>query len=362
MPICYGCATAAHGFPRMGRFTRIASDAATGVGGRVAVTADRIELLDGGSFRAATFGSGSGGSIRVDAGRLQIDGGNSPLNFNEDTGRDQLTFTGITTTSVFGASGVAAGAIDIAADTVELVDDGVISSDALGGGAAGDITLSGVQRLLIDGRGTDQDTSISSGTLLSPGDGGDIRIVGAGEVVVRNGAQMLTSSFSSIGRAGTIEIEADRLLLVGGDAGGLTALRSSSLRIPSLPAALVGAGGDISVTARHVELQQGAQIAVDSETTAPSGSIALRGLERLVLRNSAITAATAVADAGTITIVARHLVDLQNSRITTSAADGEGGGGNIRIDPDFVILDDSDIVARGGARPRRRHHDRRRAA
>ena len=79
-----------------------------------------------------------------------------------------------------------------------------------------------------------------------------------------------------------------------------------------------------------------------------------------MLRDSAITAATAVADTGTITIVARHLIDLQNSWITTSAAAGEGSAGNITIDPDFRDPRRQRILARGGARPRRRHHDRRR--
>jgi large exoprotein involved in heme utilization and adhesion len=43
------------------------------------------------------------------------------------------------------------------------------------------------------------------------------------------------------------------------------------------------------------------------------------------------------------------MVRLTNSRISTSVADGTGGGGNIKIDPQFVILQNSQIIAQANA-------------
>ena len=61
--------------------------------------------------------------------------------------------------------------------------------------------------------------------------------------------------------------------------------------------------------------------------------------------DASITAETEIADAGDIEITAGQLIDLEDSAITTSVAGGRGGGGNIRIDPRFVVLDSSRIVA-----------------
>ena len=48
---------------------------------------------------------------------------------------------------------------------------------------------------------------------------------------------------------------------------------------------------------------------------------------------------------GRITIIADEIVHLQGSELTTSVLDGAGGGGDIDIDPEFVVLDQSRIVA-----------------
>ena len=51
------------------------------------------------------------------------------------------------------------------------------------------------------------------------------------------------------------------------------------------------------------------------------------------------------SDGGNITINAVTMVDLLNSSITTSVGSGAGAGGNINIDPQFVIVQNSNIIA-----------------
>jgi large exoprotein involved in heme utilization and adhesion len=58
-----------------------------------------------------------------------------------------------------------------------------------------------------------------------------------------------------------------------------------------------------------------------------------------------VTTQAANADGGDIQVMAQTMVRLRDSRITTAVGSGQGAGGNITIDPDFVIVEDSRISA-----------------
>jgi hypothetical protein len=58
-----------------------------------------------------------------------------------------------------------------------------------------------------------------------------------------------------------------------------------------------------------------------------------------------ISTNSAVADGGNIDIQVTELVFVSESSITTSVGDGSGAGGNILIDPQFVVLNDARIQA-----------------
>jgi large exoprotein involved in heme utilization and adhesion len=64
------------------------------------------------------------------------------------------------------------------------------------------------------------------------------------------------------------------------------------------------------------------------------------------MENSSITSGAERADGGNIKINTDNLVRLVGSEITASVGGGpETVGGNINIDPEFVILEDSAIIA-----------------
>jgi large exoprotein involved in heme utilization and adhesion len=68
--------------------------------------------------------------------------------------------------------------------------------------------------------------------------------------------------------------------------------------------------------------------------------------DTLLLRgHSAITTEARQADGGNIQVTAQTLVRLRDSQITTAVGSGTGRGGNITIDPQFVILERSQLVA-----------------
>jgi hypothetical protein len=64
------------------------------------------------------------------------------------------------------------------------------------------------------------------------------------------------------------------------------------------------------------------------------------------MRNSAITTEAKQADGGNIHIKAGYMINLIDSKITASVGGGvETTGGNITIDPQYVILNDSQVIA-----------------
>jgi large exoprotein involved in heme utilization and adhesion len=82
-----------------------------------------------------------------------------------------------------------------------------------------------------------------------------------------------------------------------------------------------------------------------SAASGDAGNIAIDAGRSLTMLRSAITTEANRADGGNILIKAVDLVRLTDSQITTSVGSGFGNGGNITIDPTFVILDSSRIIA-----------------
>jgi len=60
---------------------------------------------------------------------------------------------------------------------------------------------------------------------------------------------------------------------------------------------------------------------------------------------SSITTEALLADGGNIEIRATNLISLYRSHITTAVGFGFGNGGNITIDPQFLVLNQSSIIA-----------------
>jgi large exoprotein involved in heme utilization and adhesion len=65
------------------------------------------------------------------------------------------------------------------------------------------------------------------------------------------------------------------------------------------------------------------------------------------MMNSAVTTEASQSSGGKITITTNPTgtVELTNSTINASVLDGTGGGGSVNIDPQFVVLENSQILA-----------------
>jgi filamentous hemagglutinin family protein len=187
----------------------------------------------------------------------------------------------------------------------------------------------------------------------------DFRILGInayGLSLVGTGAV----SNSATGRAGNLYIQAHTVTL---SQGGLTALTAgaSNAGVISVQADTVnlrqgagivtsttGAGnaGQILINARNVTLDTSVVLS-GSSGAGNAGNITINALDTISLMNgSNISTEAERSSGGNIRLTANNRVIARESYISTSVSGGATNGGNIDIDPEFVIVDHSRIIAR----------------
>jgi hypothetical protein len=220
---------------------------------------------------------------------------------------------------------------------------------------------------------------IEAGTQDSFGTGGNVNIV-ADSVSISSNLSSSIFELSHISSqafaldAGQVTITADRLTLDNGTI------------VTSTASEFGGRGGDVVLDIETVSLTNGASIKSQSETfstgragdisiinggsltlanhseitssslgiladAGDAGNITIQSGSTVLLNDSAITTEASVSSGGQIEINAPEMIRLTNSRISTSVkgVSGESDGGNIKIDPQFVILQNSQLVAQANA-------------
>ena len=278
------------------------SPGAIGDGRQINIEANNISLDSGSQLVANVRGRGEGGSISLNAS-------------------NSVHITG------FGTDGFSSGIVT------------ATEAEGQGQGRAGNITVNTNSFSIADG-------AIVSSQTLSESDGGDIFIT-ANTFEALNGGQIVASADSS-GNAGNMTIRvADNIFLsgsdpnfadrfpnnIGNEAPGNSGFFASSRQDAS------GLGGDIIIEAGKLNIQKGAEIAVDSQGTGEGGIIELEANE-LTLNNGSITAATLTNQGGNITLNVDNILTFENSGEITATAGTEGGsgdGGNVTINSNFIL-------------------------
>ena len=110
-------------------------------------------------------------------------------------------------------------------------------------------------------------------------------------------------------------------------------------------------GGNITVSAGgHLVLADGSEICAQSDGMGDAGNITLAARERFVSTDSKITTHATQASGGNISVRADDMVHVKNSQLNASLAGSDQTvGGSIFIDPQFVIFQNSQIVANATA-------------
>jgi filamentous hemagglutinin family protein len=290
--------------------TSIASSSlGSGGAGDVHVTAGTITMTGGAAIDTSTFGPGPGGSVSVTASdHLSISGrSGQSVSFGEVTAAD---FTSVISASTFGPG--KAGAVTVSTPILAMSEGGQISTVTSGDGAAGSIVVDAATINLSSG------ASISSSSGLgATGGRGFFQMVG-------NGA------------GGTVTVNATGPVTIAGQGSGLFTSTMGN-----------GAGGNIHLSANSVALQDGAQLSSNSAGNGEAGDIMISAGTQLKMVNSSITTEANQSSGGAIKITTNPngIVQVSDSIINASVLDGTGGGGSINIDPQFVLLQNSQILA-----------------
>jgi filamentous hemagglutinin family protein len=284
--------------------------AALGDAGRILLSAPSVTLTNGGAIGADTVGDGQAGNIELTVQRLSLSGG-----------------ANITSGSL-GRSGSGGDILVTATDTVTL--SGLfsdISTSTVGSGDGGNITISS-NTLTLQGQ-----AAVYADTLGS-GQGGKIQME-VGTISVNGGSRISSSTYDSTGDGGHVTIQADKGMSFTGTFSGVYSVSSGS-----------GTGGDIKLKAAEISLTDGAQVSASSKGAGDAGNIDITAGGSFISRNSKVSTSSQNADGGNIKVTAPYMVYLKDSEITASVGGGPATvGGNISIDPQYVILDHSKIVA-----------------
>jgi large exoprotein involved in heme utilization and adhesion len=337
-----------------------------GRSGNLTISAQNVDLVNGGQVSVSTAGAQDAGHIEISADNVSISGvdpatGKNPSGvfaqsnaqgLDEGGGGGNITITTQENLSIADGGRVSvstvsdgdAGLITLAVgQALELASGGAISalSDTGAAGQGGSIGITAGELVSLTG-----DSEISASTFGS-GDGGDITIT-APTVILEDGGQVSVST-EGTGDAGDIEINADNVWIsgTGGDAESGADPVSISAAEPGaedrtgvfaqsnaqgVPNA--GAGGDITITTgENLSIAGDGRVSVSTASDGDAGVITLEVGRLLELASgsaiSALSDTGAAGQGGSIDITAGELVSLTGGSEISASALGSGNAGKI---------------------------------
>ncbi|MBW2722821.1 MAG: filamentous hemagglutinin N-terminal domain-containing protein, partial [Deltaproteobacteria bacterium] len=349
-----------------------------GNAGDVVANSRVIRIANGGSITSSSFAGGTGGGEAGDAGQVIIR-------------TDLLDVSSRGTISSDSRGPGSANLIDVVADTVRLTGGGVLTSNALSIGDAAEVRVD-ARQVYIEGAGSlaESDPQFSFSGISSGGISGapGSIVVNAERLDVLGGGKIATQNFGQSETGGSITIHADHVTVAGAFGDGpasASAISSDSGQLLAFSPA-TGPAGDITIvddggSNSRLWLDDGGEISSGTRTTGKGGNIFIEfdqvkltggstitvtsagslvglgkppgdagdmqviGRDRVRVIDSSIVAQADDADGGNIKLTSDGIVYLRNALISAASGAGAGSGGNVEIDPVFVVLDDSTISA-----------------
>jgi large exoprotein involved in heme utilization and adhesion len=177
---------------------------------------------------------------------------------------------------------------------------------------------------------------VNNGIVTTQGDlaeAGSVTLTAGNNVFLNNNAR-ISAETKGEGKAGAIGVEA----------GDTIQIDNSTVTTQ----ADLAEGGDVDLTAgENVVLQNNATVSTQTAGLGNAGDILLEAGDSITLAHSTISTVAEQADGGNIKLSAPEMIFLsEDSQITSSVGGGTTTvGGNISIDPEFIILHNSQIRA-----------------
>jgi hypothetical protein len=280
------------------------------------------------------------------------------------------------------------GDIRIRAANVRVEGFAEISSEAVFGGNAGDITIVADESVSLDASGRTGDFGSILTNARGGGDGGAIAITTPELLITENG-RILSEVREGAGQGGTITLDVDRLVASAdgridsstrgsGNGGAITIRASESVLLTGQvndgtfsgvstlsQADGTGNAGRILIATPDLRLEDGARVTTTALGLGDAGTIDLRA-DSLRLVGSEVLAESdlglggdlyinggpVVVEAdGSLGIEAPQgvgpgsLLTLEDSSISTSVRGGGGAGGDVAVRSDTIVLIDSELLA-----------------
>jgi filamentous hemagglutinin family protein len=298
----------------------------------------------------AAYITGEGARVNLigvhSAGEVLFD----PTDRNSSADVSQFTSLGnvhLTNGTLIDISGDSGGPVFVRGGDVLLDNFSKIKSSTFGDEAGGSITVQGHELAM-------NNSTISTATGFSffstnLGNAGDIKIT-VDEDFKMTGDSIIAAATSGMGSGGNIAIQARHFSMTP-TKSPLGNLVGGSISTATLGR---GAAGKINLNAGSILIRKGVVESNNLFGFADAGSIILRTGALKIVDGSVSTGiscptcggTTTQANGGNIEIHARDIVDLETAFIDADAR--EGTGGNITIDPVFIIMKDSLITASAG--------------
>ena len=321
---------------RLAANSRNKEDQKNGDAGTIHLTADTVEFSDNAQIQSASFGTGGGGVVRIDANDIHLNNarifvtagserpdagtaGNIVFTTNHLVMQQEAELNAAT------IGGGDAGTIQIAANAVHLSDKAKILSITRSTGQAGKVHIDAKQDITLENALVQV---ASESTQLDAGDAGDITLE-TDSLILRQNSQL--SSLSINGNAGTINIQAKKVHLA--EKSGISSIASG-----------IGRGGKITINATQEAIFDRSAAFTNTESeqikAGDAGDITLTTDKLLMQNGSQLSSMTFNSgQGGKIVVHANHAIfegyalgdDLAYAAGLDTSTEGSGNAGHIQL-------------------------------
>lgn len=297
-----------------------------GAGGSVQVRAGSIRLNDNGQIAASSYGDGRGGNIDVQADEIIIQG------------RSERASSTIGSTVELGSG--QAGDVYVAAQRLEIRDQGNISASNVDIGKAGSVRIV-AGTILLDGENANILTGLLNESLYGAQDAGSLDIV-ADNITLINGAVISTATLAD-GDAGNITIDTNELVLAASDPEFASLIFSDTENG-------LGDAGNIDINAGNIRIEADGRISSATYAVGDAGSIAINAETIEIDGGASYGSFTGIlsealqgssGDAGELSITSDSMTLRTNGFISTSTLGG-GNAGNLAVVSRLIEIDGTD--------------------
>ncbi len=304
-----------------------------GLSGDLTVTAPNIRLSDGAQFRVGTL-SGGGGTLNVSATEaVTLDGFGTGVSGNVSSGLNANADPGSTGS---------AGNIIVTSPVITVQGEAAIRASTFGLGGAGEILIQGTELLEV----VNSDISALTASINPLAAGGKI-LIDANQIIVREAGVIDAGTLLGQGNGGRVQItDAESVEVLG------TFLGFKSGIVADSRAGATGDAGTIEIDANQILVEGGGEIDASTTGGGNGGRVQIVGAESVEVSGttpngepSGIFARTveSFGNAGVVEIETDNLIVRDFAEVS---ADGNllGNAGFLNIQSDSILVEDTGIL------------------